>query len=506
MNPPTTRGRPTAHEVPAEPAVRGSRGSSTRDRYLNLARQLANGLAGTLPSRHFAVAHITIADVARAAGVSRSALYRLWPSQMDFWNDLVDFVLRHLEDDPPPSRFTGAAANVDGPVDVSFEAVLDAAQDALLSAPLPLLRAGALGYPQTPPIDANRERARRDLLTDLAQQIVDQLVVHHRRCIHGVTATDLAAVSVALGNGLAITGRMVPTRDLTLNSPASADRAAPRSLLGALVGAVCRAFTVPNPAGNRAPEHSISRPSVMSADGNPASIEPVPSARRRQYLRIAASLALDTGTHVEYHRVLGHVSLDSLARAAKVTRRTLTNVWADQAQFRLDLFAHLLNRERQWVEAAIRSILRRDGTPIDSHDAFSAVGDRIHADLLAHADEVSFLAYAPVLDQREVSERALQEHDRHVDRCERQLRVLLVALDRRPVRGISLRHLAVALFTLADGTNRLVRTHRELLRERVRSRQGEHSITGYATAAIFDQLTEPLDDRRRVNRLSSLLS
>jgi AcrR family transcriptional regulator len=58
--------------------------------YLDIGAQLVAEASRSMPpDPGLAVAHVKLLDVARRAGVTKGALYHLWPSQEDFWHDLV---------------------------------------------------------------------------------------------------------------------------------------------------------------------------------------------------------------------------------------------------------------------------------------------------------------------------------------------------------------------------------------------------------------------------------
>lgn len=58
--------------------------------YLDIGAQLvAEAARSKAPDPGLAVAHVKLVDVARRAGVTKGALYHLWPSKEDSWHDLV---------------------------------------------------------------------------------------------------------------------------------------------------------------------------------------------------------------------------------------------------------------------------------------------------------------------------------------------------------------------------------------------------------------------------------
>ena len=65
-----------------------------RERYLDIGASLvAESATGIGADPALAMSHVKIAEVARRAGVTKGALYHLWPSQESYWSDLLDHLL-----------------------------------------------------------------------------------------------------------------------------------------------------------------------------------------------------------------------------------------------------------------------------------------------------------------------------------------------------------------------------------------------------------------------------
>lgn len=65
-----------------------------RERYLDIGASLvAESSVGVGADPALALSHVKIAEVARRAGVTKGALYHLWPSQESYWSDLLDHLL-----------------------------------------------------------------------------------------------------------------------------------------------------------------------------------------------------------------------------------------------------------------------------------------------------------------------------------------------------------------------------------------------------------------------------
>ena len=65
-----------------------------RDDYLDIGAALvaeSSGPGGAEPG--LALAHVKLADVAERAGVTKGAMYHIWPSQEVFWQDLLTHLM-----------------------------------------------------------------------------------------------------------------------------------------------------------------------------------------------------------------------------------------------------------------------------------------------------------------------------------------------------------------------------------------------------------------------------
>jgi AcrR family transcriptional regulator len=460
---------------------------------------LAAGLAGTQSSRHFAVSHVTIGAVAAAAGVSRGALYRLWPSQQDFWNDLIDFL------EECPRRRGEDGPRRPSPRSQSFS---DAAQDILLADTLTLLRTATadMGVPNGDESRVGERRGAR--LGHLATALERAVVAAGRQFSPAVSPSDLAAAVTALGIGLPVAGRMCAAEDLRFDSPwFEPPSNGARSVLGVATEAI-RDHMTRVATSDAAPER-IAMP-AREHGATAGERTPPPAGRRRSYLEIGARLAM-TRDGTAAHRVLGHVTLDSVARAAGVTRRTVASVWPDQDAFRLDLFTHLLREDRAAIIAAIREATVRHDSSQPSIGVFEEVGSHLHRSLVSGLGGPTFRAYAVQLDEPSLAARAIEEHRRLTESCVVHVQRLLAMTNRRLRSGVVGRQLAAVLFALTDGFATLLRTSPGAVREDIHrdddaSGARTQTLIGITVGAVLDVLTEPLDGSDDVNRYVSLIS
>ncbi len=490
-----------------EAADNGRAGRRSKEDLLRAAVTLADQVSTAAPVRHYAVAHVSMSAVAKVAGVTRGALYRLWPTQQDFWNDLVEVILAgDIGDDasadapslPPAPSWLGHGS--------LHSHVADAAQDLLLLDRSPLVQIGLAGYPGPSTATHALAERRADQVARLGRHISHELHADKSWCLGGLTATDIATAIAAIGNGLPITGRIARHTELSFHHRELAEP--PHSVLGVALAAIHANLTRPVRLDTPFEQQAAATVVEQQRWSRLPTRTPRGSGRRREYLQHAVALATDRATASEgLDRALGHVHLDTLARTADVTRRTLSNLWPDQAAFRLDLFSHLLARERQWIGRAIShgtAYHRRQ--QMSEFDAFLTAGDQLHAALADHLGSVSFLAYAPLLAARKLAVRARQDHDELLDDAAQQVSLLLDVTRRRPRRGVTMRQIALALFTLADGTNRLMRIDPALTRTDIAHDGEKHTITGFATAAILTGLTEAPGVRPEAVDFAALIS
>lgn len=471
---------------------RGARGSRVRLDYLELACSLASEPSATPPAAHFAVSHVTLASVAAAAGVSRAALYRLWPSQQDFWNELID----HLLDGDASARIDGATA--DDPVRGQPSGpVVDAAQDVLISDPLILLRCALASYPGESSASARLAIRQADRLDRLADALTTRMTVAGSRCRPGITAHDLATALTAVGSGLPVIGRLCRPGDLRFDSPVfetNSDGA--RSMLAVVTESIQRALTEPGDAVDDGW-------SPRRRDGAPTAFTDS-AGRRRAYLDLAARLAMIGG---EANHALGHVNLASVARAAGVSRRALGKLWPDQSRFHSDLFIFLLTRERNHIIDALEQVAAEQRRALsDSETAFLRIGEHLHRQLLTGRRRRTFMAFAPQLLAHDLAMRATDEHARLIDACAAQLVALLGSVERRVRVGVTPRHLATALFILSDGFSRLLRTHPDAVPATIATSTADRTLVAVSTAAILDRFSEPFDPSPEARRIADLIS
>ncbi|WP_203337311.1 TetR/AcrR family transcriptional regulator [Nocardioides limicola] len=487
----------------AQPAPAGGRRSArSREHYLDVAVGLANRFAQRGPGTVAALEHVSISSVAQAAGVTRSAIYHLWPSRQDYYDELLrfmvdsDWTLPGGPTSPDSGSFDGdLAAAVSCPA-----TIYDGVHTVLLSDRSCLLETALVGH-------AGQKRPRRQLAARrrrrqlrFASQLRDLLSTTGHRCVDGIGIGSLAAALTIAGQGIGVTGRLVDRRHLHFDSAAyeSADDAG-RTMFGLHQFAIGR-LLLQDGAGSTSDEHAwIALP-------DPSTPAVSPTGRRRHYLELGAAAAHRTGyDHAGIGQALGYVTAESLARAAGVSRRTLANHWPDQASLRLDLLLHLLRQDRRGLIQAIRACPDRVD-PHQAHTLLLDLGDRLHAHLLRHRNQVSFLAFAPHFDECRVTEPLHREHESLLHHLHRALDSVLWRIGRRRRPGVSGEQLATAVLILVDGANRMLRTDPSLLRPLVTWGGRRRSLTAVSLMAIIEALCDTVDVGPPVAGYAALIS
>jgi AcrR family transcriptional regulator len=466
----------------------------TKGDYLETALTLADERSQRGATAYgYALAHVDMARVAEVAGVSRSALYRLWETQEAFRADLAAYLA--AQDDAPwmevdRGRFDAALGDADG-LHALTRDLLDAGQDQLSADPRPLLRAGLAGYPNAEPVTAviaERERRRLDRHADLVDRALRSA---GRRCVDGLRPGDLSVVTNCLADGLALAARMTPPGvPLAVGSETR-----PYSLLAVAMCTLVKGLSEPGPqaAAPGAQEH---RP-VLGADlvaaqpDLPQEAVGLPTGRRLDYLRIAAQLAASQppGDERSDGFGLGYVRLDTVARAEGVTRGAVRKLWPTEAAFRHDLFAHLLARHRTATVGRLEPAVQAGDGGLDA--LWLRVGDELFAQVGADLARVSHLTFAPQLVLPGFRAHARRHAGALLDRVAPALGSLLAASGRRLRPGIGERRLAVLVLALLDGATRLVRTLPEAVRRDVPYRCGTHSVLAISFAGLLSGLSRP---------------
>lgn len=161
---------------PDEVAVSSDRiRPETRQRHLEIAAKLALTDTSHEPAFAHIVSHITLADVAKHLGTSRSSLYRLWDTQHDFWTDLAFYVTSRTEpwpedfgpDDPSTVLTPGHLDGLAEFIRQQFGSI----QQQAIDDPYLVARASLVGYPAIPDLSTHLSAWHRIRRQGMAERL-----------------------------------------------------------------------------------------------------------------------------------------------------------------------------------------------------------------------------------------------------------------------------------------------------------------------------------------------
>jgi AcrR family transcriptional regulator len=157
-----------------------------------------------------ALAHVKLADVADRAGVTKGALYHIWPSQESFWHDL----LAHLIDTNQLFGADQLAAIGPDMASVGATPTLreygNALFDVLRVDPAFFARISLFSYLDDESVRAELDRSFRDSVERVMPVVEGSVTAMHRRLIEGVSLWDFAVALAALLDGLCLQYRIDP--------------------------------------------------------------------------------------------------------------------------------------------------------------------------------------------------------------------------------------------------------------------------------------------------------
>lgn len=187
-----------------------------RDDYLAIgADMVAEAVKGVPPDPGLALAHVKVADVAERAGVTKGALYHLWPSQEDYWHDLLlylfeqDRLVSESSIAAEAERLRAAMAS-DDPTDLVEHA--NVVFDALKDDPGFLVRVGIYSYLYDGAVRERLDHEYRAGLARLADFLgwgLDRLGLRMRP---GVSLEQFASAVITLLQGTVLEYRIHPDR------------------------------------------------------------------------------------------------------------------------------------------------------------------------------------------------------------------------------------------------------------------------------------------------------
>ncbi len=190
-----------------------------RIEYLDIGAGLVAAAAG-VSDPGLALAHVKVTEVAEQAGVTKGALYHLWPSQEAFWHDLLEYL---IENDQlfGPDRLAAigeevAAASGAPP---TLRRYANALFDSLRADPSFFTRVSLASYLHDEAVRAALDhsfRASVERLIPLLEASIDSM---DRRLIPGATVWDFAVAIASLLEGLCLQFRISADRTPDLPLP-----------------------------------------------------------------------------------------------------------------------------------------------------------------------------------------------------------------------------------------------------------------------------------------------
>jgi AcrR family transcriptional regulator len=489
--------------------VPGDLPHSARARYLRIATELATRQQGGRNEVPYLAARVQLADIAAAVGRTRTALYRQWETQHDFWVDLTVYLayqddLTQTADDMP---WHGAAQALAGRRVTDDEAVElvrvfgNAGHAQLDDNPWFLVRAGLLGYPDVADLAEVRrqvEQRRIALLAAFAEEVLTSI---GRTPDPPFTSDDLATILWCGADAQRVRRHFLPDHDelwwLRIDEA------------GGVQDWSLWAFM------SRAVLFDLTRPAAAEAGGvrhDPPAMTPIMdpldrwNALQRQALAAATDVLLadllaspaaggavthDEATADRTGRdlgVLGHVTIARVATAAGVSRRAVYDVWPTRTDMILDVLRREVAARRAAMVDAFTRALRAAGERIDVPSLIDALVTASTGDRAPAPDIV--LAFIPAASDLRVRAIIAAGHDRYLAECADRIELLMHAAGRRLRRGVEREHVALLWLILIEGGRRLRRTNPAALRP---SAPGRPSALGAAALAVFRHASEPTE-------------
>ena len=190
-----------------------------RTDYLDIGAELvAEAARDSEPG--LALAYVKLTDVAARAGVTKGALYHLWPSQEAFWHELLDHLMAtdqlfgDAQMEVIRSRLAGTGSN-----GTELSDYTNAVFDSIRSDPSFLARISLFSYLGNEFVRAELDRSYRAAVEQVLPGIEGLLSSSGRRLVPGVTIWDLAVLVSALLDGLCLQYRISPERTPELPRP-----------------------------------------------------------------------------------------------------------------------------------------------------------------------------------------------------------------------------------------------------------------------------------------------
>lgn len=438
----------------------GGRASPT-DRYLAVATALARGDSATVDGLPHLASQISINELADALGVTRTALYRRWPTRNDLWVDLMKYVafqndFSKTDDDmpwaPPPESLE--------PVDLASPELLEVIRrqfntslDLVLNDITWVVRSAQLAYPEEGELAHARSQVEQRRLTTLAARIAIGLQRGRRRFRPAYTLYDLTAALWSLGDGLIVRAHWLPEiRD----DPVIVDDGngpLPWTLTGYAFRCMLFEMTEPIDPPGSSPLITADLSALKDLDTAPPAWTPA----QCETLTRATDMLFDrlgTEAPTGHYTVLPHITIDRVARATGVSRRAVYDVWPTRDAMLIDLLQSLLDAE----SADLAERIGRSRAAAGTHPDLAALGQAILTPRSENVPclEQATIAYLSESRRPEIRAILLEHHQRDVAAMV-SLFATLPELDRSPIEAVTIDQLALIWLALEAGGRRLRR-------------------------------------------------
>lgn len=450
----TSQATPTdhAHGSVAHPKL-GS--EAARSRYLIAAAELAMAVTPGRQSVPYVAAKVRLSEVAVELGVTRTALYRRWETQEEFWNDLTRYLVVYADyqldpTDLPwwqPTRVRSTFRFAES-VDRSRRDA-NSAQHALAHDSNLFIRASLCAYGDLPDIPALSASVNQFRIAALGAQFDQTLAMYDCVFAPPQTGQRAAAATWCTGDGFGVASRFLPELDASEIMIDDGLGPKPWCLIGFAVRAMQMEGAQLRSAGAPRASATVPAPAAPSAQERwePAQLEVLEAAHRMIVQRVLP------GSGADHVTALGQITMASVARASRASRRAIYNVWESQDDLRLDLLSALLRNERLMLA---RRLERLRATSRGADHAAALAATLLHQPATCRVWQGHVrLAYLADANHPEV-------HRRNAAGLRAIIEVLADHLretwpDRPSASVLNDRQFAAIVFCMGSGANRLVR-------------------------------------------------
>ena len=235
-------------------------------KYLEIGLELVGeSLVESVPNAGLALAHVKLADVANRAGVTKGALYHLWKSQEDFWDDLLDYLVStHALFGM--TELTGVLDGLTGEdsAELSLREFVNVLFDTLSVSSVFLTRISLFSYLGNEEVHASFVAEFAGTLAFIEPILESTLAQSGRALIEPHTFTELTVALAALLEGLCLQHQIAPERtaDIVSTEQAAASGSQRISLYAAAAESLIYGYTK-STSGRKAPEEPRLKTAVV---------------------------------------------------------------------------------------------------------------------------------------------------------------------------------------------------------------------------------------------------